>query len=46
MIDNEIIKALECCKSRECSECKRINNAIPEECECRLDLMEKLYTFL
>ena len=46
MNDNDIIKALECCKSRECPECSRLYNALSEECECRLDLMEKVYDLI
>ena len=46
MTDKDIIKVLECCKSRECSECKRLHNALSEERECRLDLMEKVYSLI
>ena len=46
MTNNEIIKALECCKSRECPECSRLHNVLSEEHECRLDLMEKVYNLI
>lgn len=46
MTDAEVIKALECCKSRECPECSRLHYAFPNEHECRFDLMEKVYDLI
>ena len=44
--DNEIIKALECCKSQECGECSRLCNDFPDSHECKVDLMEKVYSLI
>lgn len=46
MADNEIIKALECCKSQECAECSRLCNHFPDSHECKVDLMEKVYNLI
>lgn len=40
MNDNDIIKALECCKDRRCDICVRQCNHFAEESICRLDLIE------
>ena len=40
MIDNDIIKALECCKDRRCDICVRQLNHFVDESICRLDLIE------
>ena len=39
MTDNEIIKALECCKDRGCQGCIRLYSGRPIEDDCRLDLI-------
>ena len=39
MTDNEIIKALKCCIKRSCDKCERLKKDIPNEHDCRLDLM-------
>lgn len=44
--DNKIIKALECCKSQECGECSRLYNDFPDSHECKVDLMEKVYSLI
>jgi hypothetical protein len=46
MTDNKIVKALECCKSRECGECPRLYNDFPDSHECKADLMEKVYNLI
>ena len=40
MKDNDIIKALECCKDRRCDICERKCNHFAYESICRLDLIE------
>lgn len=40
MNDNDIIKALECCKDRRCGMCDRRYGYHAEENVCRLELME------
>ncbi len=40
MTDNDIIKALECCKDRRCDICERRYNHFADESICRLDLIE------
>ena len=44
--DDEIMKALECCKSQECGECSRLCNDFPDSHECKVDLMEKVYSLI
>ena len=40
------MKALECCKSQECGECSRLCNDFPDSHECKVDLMEKVYSLI
>ena len=44
--EDKIIKALECCKSQECAECSRLCNEFPDSHECKVDLMEKIYSLI
>lgn len=41
MTDEQIIKALECCKDRECQTgCPRLHNNLPIEDDCRCNLIK------
>lgn len=46
MYDEQIVEALECCKSRNCVECPRLFNDLPDTPECQVDLMKKVYSLI